>query len=193
MFDDARWGDDPRDRDDNSRDLSRGSRGGSDPRDRERVDPRDVFMERGSSCNGLRGGFGLTLQTQSPSSPEADPFELVSNLMPRVGIEHTRRLPDPEPVRAHRASADSFRPWFGATSNRRLSRECSSISYRVDEYGRQAHSRVLDFTPREADPASLRYGVDEDATRIWRAMLGAAQNAKPAIDGQLACDALIKG
>ena len=45
MFDDARWGDDPRDRDDNSRDASRGSRGGSDPRDRERVDPRDVFME----------------------------------------------------------------------------------------------------------------------------------------------------
>ena len=32
MFD-SRWGDDPRDRDDNSRDLSRGSRGGSDPRD----------------------------------------------------------------------------------------------------------------------------------------------------------------
>jgi hypothetical protein len=44
MFDDARWGDDPRDRDDGSRDLSRGSRGGSDPRERERVDPRDVFM-----------------------------------------------------------------------------------------------------------------------------------------------------
>lgn len=42
---DPRWGDDPRDRDDNSRDLSRGSRGGADPRDRERVDPRDVFME----------------------------------------------------------------------------------------------------------------------------------------------------
>lgn len=44
MFDDARWGDDPRDRDDGARDLSRGSRGGSDPRERERVDPRDVFM-----------------------------------------------------------------------------------------------------------------------------------------------------
>jgi hypothetical protein len=44
MFD-ARWGDDPRDRDDNSRDLSRSSRGGSHPRDRDRVDPRDVFME----------------------------------------------------------------------------------------------------------------------------------------------------
>ena len=42
---DPRWGDDPRDRDDNSRDVSRGSRGGSDPRDRERLDPRDVFME----------------------------------------------------------------------------------------------------------------------------------------------------
>jgi hypothetical protein len=44
MSDDPRWGDDPRDRDDGSRDLSRGSRGGSDPRERERVDPRDVFM-----------------------------------------------------------------------------------------------------------------------------------------------------
>jgi hypothetical protein len=32
MFD-PRWGDDPRDRDDNSRDVTRGSRGGSDPRD----------------------------------------------------------------------------------------------------------------------------------------------------------------
>lgn len=42
---DPRWGGDPRERDETSRDLSRGSRGGSDPRDRERVDPRDVFME----------------------------------------------------------------------------------------------------------------------------------------------------
>ena len=52
MFD-SRWGDDPRDRDDNSRDLSRGSRGGSDPRDRERVDPRDVFMEHVNLPRGL--------------------------------------------------------------------------------------------------------------------------------------------
>ena len=52
MFD-SRWGDDPRDRDDNSRDLSRGSRGGSDPRERERVDPRDVFMEHVSLPRGL--------------------------------------------------------------------------------------------------------------------------------------------
>ena len=52
MFD-PRWGDDPRDRDDNSRDLSRGSRGGSDPRDRERVDPRDVFMEHVNLPRGL--------------------------------------------------------------------------------------------------------------------------------------------
>ena len=44
MFD-SRWGDDPRDRDDNSRDVSRGSRGGSDSRDRDPVDPRDVFMQ----------------------------------------------------------------------------------------------------------------------------------------------------
>ena len=53
MFDDARWGDDPRDRDDGSRDLSRGSRGGSDPRERERVDPRDVFMERVNLPRGM--------------------------------------------------------------------------------------------------------------------------------------------
>ena len=52
MFD-SRWGDDPRDRDDNSRDLSRGSRGGSDPRDRERVDPRDVFTEHVNLRRGL--------------------------------------------------------------------------------------------------------------------------------------------
>ena len=52
MFD-ARRGDDPRDRDDNSRDLSRGSRGGSDPRERERVDPRDVFMEHVNLPRGL--------------------------------------------------------------------------------------------------------------------------------------------
>ena len=43
---DPRWGDDPRDRDDSGRDLSRGGRGGSDPRDRERVEPRDVFVDR---------------------------------------------------------------------------------------------------------------------------------------------------
>lgn len=38
-------GDDPRDRDDGVRDLSRGSRDGSDARERKRVDPRDVLME----------------------------------------------------------------------------------------------------------------------------------------------------
>jgi hypothetical protein len=55
VLDDSRWGEDPRDRDDNSRDLSRGSRGGSDPRDRERVDPRDVFMEHVNLPRGLIG------------------------------------------------------------------------------------------------------------------------------------------
>ena len=50
---DPRWGDDPRDRDDNSRDVSRGSRGGSDPRERERVDPRDVFTEHVNLPRGL--------------------------------------------------------------------------------------------------------------------------------------------
>ena len=45
MFD-PRWDDDPRDRAEGSRDLSRGSRGGgSDPRERDRADPRDVFVE----------------------------------------------------------------------------------------------------------------------------------------------------
>jgi hypothetical protein len=45
MSDDPGWGDDRRDRDDGSRDLSRGSRGGSDARERDQVDPRDVFLE----------------------------------------------------------------------------------------------------------------------------------------------------
>lgn len=52
MLDDARWGDDPRARDSGSRDLSRGSRGGSDPRERERVEPRDVFVDRVSLPRG---------------------------------------------------------------------------------------------------------------------------------------------
>ena len=39
MSDDARWGDDPRDREDGSRDLGRGGRGGSDSRERDHVDP----------------------------------------------------------------------------------------------------------------------------------------------------------
>ena len=46
MLDDARWGDDPRDRVDCGRDVSRGSRGGCDPRDRHRIEPRDVFVDR---------------------------------------------------------------------------------------------------------------------------------------------------
>ena len=52
---DPRSGDDPRDREDQSRDLSRGSRGGSDPRDRERVDPRDVSMEHVKDSQHLSG------------------------------------------------------------------------------------------------------------------------------------------
>lgn len=41
---DPRWDDDPRDREDDGRELSRGSRGGlSNPRERERLEPRDVF------------------------------------------------------------------------------------------------------------------------------------------------------
>ena len=49
---DPRWGDDPRDPDENSRDMSQGSRGGTDPRERERVDPRDVFMNHVSLPRG---------------------------------------------------------------------------------------------------------------------------------------------
>jgi len=41
---DPRWNDDPRDRDDDGRELSQGSRGvSSDPLDRDARDPRDVF------------------------------------------------------------------------------------------------------------------------------------------------------
>jgi hypothetical protein len=50
---DPRWGDDPRERDADSRDLSPGSRGGADPRDRERTDPRDVFMDHVDLPRGL--------------------------------------------------------------------------------------------------------------------------------------------
>ena len=52
MLDNARWGDNPRDRDGGARDLSRGSRGASDPRERERVEPRDVFVDRVSLPRG---------------------------------------------------------------------------------------------------------------------------------------------
>jgi hypothetical protein len=52
MFD-PRWGDDPRERDDQSRDLSRNGRGGSDPRERGRAEPRDVFREHVSLPRGL--------------------------------------------------------------------------------------------------------------------------------------------
>lgn len=74
---DPRWGDDPRERNDSSRDLSRGSRGGSDPRERERerVEPREVFADhvrlpRGRErehvwvrdhCHMLRGSESRTL------------------------------------------------------------------------------------------------------------------------------------
>jgi hypothetical protein len=52
MFD-PRWGDDPRDREEQARDLSRGSRGSSDPRERERAEPRDVFREHVNLPRGL--------------------------------------------------------------------------------------------------------------------------------------------
>ena len=53
MSDDPRWGDDPRDREDGSRDLGRGSRAGPDARERDQVDPRDVFMEHVDLPRGL--------------------------------------------------------------------------------------------------------------------------------------------
>jgi hypothetical protein len=65
---DPRWGDDPRDRDENSRDLSRGSRGGSDPRDRERIDPRDVFMEHISRLVVSNESMSITTATTTPSA-----------------------------------------------------------------------------------------------------------------------------
>jgi hypothetical protein len=69
VLDDSRWGEDPRHRDDDSRDLGRGSRGGSDPRDRERVDPRDVFMEQ--TC--LVGPNESTSTTTATTTPCAAP------------------------------------------------------------------------------------------------------------------------
>jgi hypothetical protein len=43
---------DARDRDNNSRDFNRGGRGGVDRRERERVEPRDVFVDRVSVPRG---------------------------------------------------------------------------------------------------------------------------------------------
>ena len=45
MSHDPRWRDDARQPSGDSRDLSRSGRGGPDARHRERVDPRDVFVE----------------------------------------------------------------------------------------------------------------------------------------------------
>src|SRR5260370_13873619 len=53
MSDDPRWSADPRDREDGSRDLSRGSPAGSDARERDQVDPPDVFMEHVDLPRGL--------------------------------------------------------------------------------------------------------------------------------------------
>ena len=53
MSDDPRWGDDPRGREDGSRDLGRGGRAVSDARERAQIDPRDVFMEHVDLPRGL--------------------------------------------------------------------------------------------------------------------------------------------
>lgn len=71
---DARWGDDPRDRSDHSRDVSRGSRGGSDPREsaRERLHPREVFTRDLNLPRGLEREYvrdrGRTYQLRGSES-----------------------------------------------------------------------------------------------------------------------------
>jgi hypothetical protein len=102
MSNDPRWGDDRRDRDDDSRDLSRGSRGGSDARERDPVDPRDVFLEHVDLPRGqdrehvhahdhdytLRGSEARTLTTVGafrvvPANDLRDKFD--HSLDPRNG------------------------------------------------------------------------------------------------------------
>jgi hypothetical protein len=102
MSDDPRWGDDRRDRDDGSRDLSRGTRGGSDARERDQVDPRDVFLEHVDLPRGpdrehvhahdhdytLRGSEARTLSTVGafrvvPANDLRDKFD--HSLDPRNG------------------------------------------------------------------------------------------------------------
>jgi hypothetical protein len=102
MSDDPRWGDDRRDRDDGSRDLSRGSRGGADARERDQVDPRDVFLEHVDLPRGpdrehvhahdhdytLRGSEARTLTTVGafrvvPANDLRDKFD--HSLDPRNG------------------------------------------------------------------------------------------------------------
>src|SRR5580704_3104118 len=102
MSDDPRWGDDRRDRDDGSRDLSRGSRGGADARERHQVDPRDVFLEHVDLPRGpdrehvhahdhdyrLRGSEARTLTTVGafrvvPANDLRDKFD--HSLDPRNG------------------------------------------------------------------------------------------------------------
>jgi hypothetical protein len=102
MSDDPRWGDDRRDRDDGSRDLSRGSRGGSDARERDQIDPRDVFMQHVDLPRGtdrehvhghdhdytLRGSEARTLTTVGafrvvPANDLRDKFD--HSLDPRNG------------------------------------------------------------------------------------------------------------
>ena len=117
MFD-ARWGDDPRDRDDNSRDLSRGGRGGSDPRDRERVDPRDVFMEHVNLPRGLERehvhyhGHDYTLRgSETRTLTTVGAFRAVDHLAEpcRTSCKGALREPDGgvAPTRAAKVGATS--------------------------------------------------------------------------------------
>src|SRR5438093_413111 len=120
MSDDPRWGDDPRDRDDGSRDLGRGGRSGSDPRERGQVDPRDVFMEHVDLPRGLdrehvhthdhdytlRGSEARTLTTVGafrvvPANDLRDKFD--HSLDPRNGeLWHLRESGLVETVRLDR-------------------------------------------------------------------------------------------
>src|ERR1700730_7394406 len=120
MSDDPRWRDDPRARDQGSRDLGRGGRGGSDSRERDQVDPRDVFMEHVDLPRGLdrehvhthdhdytlRGSETRTLTTVGafrvvPASDLRDKFD--QPLDPRQGeLWHLRESGLVETVRLDR-------------------------------------------------------------------------------------------
>ena len=79
MYEYARWGDVPRDRDDTSGDLSRANHGGSNARDRERMDSRDVFSEDPLSVRG----FDAASWSPSPLSGTASappPFRRTNGL-----------------------------------------------------------------------------------------------------------------
>jgi hypothetical protein len=173
-----RWGDDPRDRDDNSRDPSRGGRGGSDPRERERVDPRDVFTEHVHLPRGLdrehvhhrdrhytlRGSETRTLTTVGafrvvPASDLRDTFE--RPLDPRHGeLWHLR---------------DS-----GLVNTVRLDRDTTAVT--LTKEGRDLlESRQRD--PDSPDRQAFHYGVQKPRelkhdAQVYRAYLEEAERLR---------------